>query len=229
MQNAPYPTLHESFFREASRGLERKFSHWRHPSFHLLLTLGEFCRSVTRRRTRDRLGQVLYGKLHSQNRIKNRMCWRASNYTNCARFAFVRTPSTFKTRHSFKHSKSSFPLSIRVQTKANHSRFDLTELRSSLGVFSFQIALRSSGSLSRWPSLSHQRKIDAARGGSVRWGWMSDILYTTMPRETSEHNCCSIGHYPGLSYWTDSPFDPPVSLLHYLQEREKLNHYVGSR
>ena len=27
LQNAPYPTLHECFFREVSRGLERKLSH----------------------------------------------------------------------------------------------------------------------------------------------------------------------------------------------------------
>ena len=40
VQNAPYPTLHEYFFREVSRGLERKLSHniWRHPYFQFLLT-----------------------------------------------------------------------------------------------------------------------------------------------------------------------------------------------
>ena len=40
VQNAPYPTLHECFFREASCGLERKLSHIvsRHPSFQFLLT-----------------------------------------------------------------------------------------------------------------------------------------------------------------------------------------------
>ena len=40
VQNAPYPTLHECFFREASCGLERKSSHivWRHSSFQFLLT-----------------------------------------------------------------------------------------------------------------------------------------------------------------------------------------------
>ena len=40
VQNAPYPTLHERVFREASRGLERKLSHIisRHPSFQFLLT-----------------------------------------------------------------------------------------------------------------------------------------------------------------------------------------------
>ena len=38
-QNAPYPTLHECFFREVSRGLGRKLSHiiCRHPSFKFLL------------------------------------------------------------------------------------------------------------------------------------------------------------------------------------------------
>ena len=38
VQNAPYPTLHEWFFRGASRGLERKLSrlNWRQPSFFLL-------------------------------------------------------------------------------------------------------------------------------------------------------------------------------------------------
>ena len=40
VQNAPYPTLHECFFREASCGLEKKLSHIvsRHPSFQFLLT-----------------------------------------------------------------------------------------------------------------------------------------------------------------------------------------------
>ena len=40
VQNAPDPTLHECFFREVSRGLERKLSHiiWRHPSFQFLLS-----------------------------------------------------------------------------------------------------------------------------------------------------------------------------------------------
>ena len=40
VQNAPYPTLHECCFREASRRLERKLSHIisRHPSFQFLLT-----------------------------------------------------------------------------------------------------------------------------------------------------------------------------------------------
>ena len=40
VQNMPYPTLHECFFREASRGSERKLSHiiWRHSSFQFLLT-----------------------------------------------------------------------------------------------------------------------------------------------------------------------------------------------
>ena len=38
-QNAPYPTLHECFFREVSRGLGRKLSHifCRHPSSKSLL------------------------------------------------------------------------------------------------------------------------------------------------------------------------------------------------
>ena len=40
VQNAPDPTLHESLFREASCGLERKVSHiiLRHPSFEFLPT-----------------------------------------------------------------------------------------------------------------------------------------------------------------------------------------------
>ena len=39
VKNAPYPTLHEYFFREASREMERKLSHIisRHPSFQFLL------------------------------------------------------------------------------------------------------------------------------------------------------------------------------------------------
>ena len=43
-QNAPYPTLHECFFREVSRGLGRKLSHiiWRHPSFKFLLAWRDF-------------------------------------------------------------------------------------------------------------------------------------------------------------------------------------------
>ena len=54
VENAPYPTLHECFFREASRGLERKLIHiiWRHPAFQFLLTWRYVFRSVTRLKTR---------------------------------------------------------------------------------------------------------------------------------------------------------------------------------
>ena len=76
VQNAPYPTLHEYLFREASRGLERKLSHIisRHHSFQFLLN---WRYSVAELRdykpVRGRLWQVLFSKSH-QNRMKNRMC-----------------------------------------------------------------------------------------------------------------------------------------------------------
>ena len=78
VQNAPYPTLHEYIFREALRGLERKFSHIisRHP-FQILLN---WRYSVAELRdykpVRGRPWQVLFAKSH-QNRMKNRMCKRA--------------------------------------------------------------------------------------------------------------------------------------------------------
>ena len=73
--NAPYPTLHECFFREASRGLERKLWHiiWRHPSFQFLLTWRYFVAALRDwKPVRGRLGQVSYAKSH-----RNRMCKRA--------------------------------------------------------------------------------------------------------------------------------------------------------
>ena len=77
--NAPYPTLHECFFREASRGLGRKLWHtiWRHPSFQFLLTWRYFVAAIRDYKpVQGRLGQVLYPKSH-RNRMKNRMCKRA--------------------------------------------------------------------------------------------------------------------------------------------------------
>ena len=72
VQNAPYPTLHECFFREASRGLERKLSHIisRHPSFRFLLTWRYFVAELRDYKpVRGRLWQVLYAKSH-ENRIE---------------------------------------------------------------------------------------------------------------------------------------------------------------
>ena len=182
MQNAPYPALLESCF---SRSIAWIGDTLKTPLFSLSANLGGILsqRYATENPCGVGWGRSLYSKLHSQNRIKHRMC-RASNCTTAHGLPL----SVRKWRHQ-RLKLSTFPLSIRVQTKANNSRFVLTELRSSLGVFSFQILLRSSKGLSRRSSLPHQRKIDAARGGSVRWGWIRDILYTTMPRETSEHNC----------------------------------------
>ena len=79
VQNAPYPTLHEYFFREASRELERKLSHIisRHPSFQFLLTWRYFVAELRDYKpVRGRLGQVLFAK-SPRNRMKNRMCKRA--------------------------------------------------------------------------------------------------------------------------------------------------------
>ena len=79
VQNVTDPTLHESLFREASCGLERKVSHiiWRHPSFEFLPTWRYFVAALRDHKpVRSRLGQVLYAKSH-QNRMKNRMCKRA--------------------------------------------------------------------------------------------------------------------------------------------------------
>ena len=79
VQNAPYPTLHEYFFREALRGLERKLSHIisRHPSFQFLLTWRYFVAELRDYKpVRGRLWQVLFEKSH-RNRTKNRMCERA--------------------------------------------------------------------------------------------------------------------------------------------------------
>ena len=68
VQNAPYPTLHEYFFREASRGLERKLSHIisRHPSFQFLLN---WRYSVAELRDYKPV-RVGCGRFCSQNRIK---------------------------------------------------------------------------------------------------------------------------------------------------------------
>ena len=74
IQNVPYPTLHEYFFREALRGLERKLSHIisRHPSFQFLLN---WRYSVAELRdykpVRGRLWQILFTKSH-QNRMYKR-------------------------------------------------------------------------------------------------------------------------------------------------------------
>ena len=79
VQNAPWPTLHECLFRQASRGLERKLSHiiWRQPTFQFVLTWRYFVAALRDWKTvRGRLGQVLYAKSH-RNRMKNRMCKRA--------------------------------------------------------------------------------------------------------------------------------------------------------
>ena len=79
VQNAPYPTLHECFFREASRGLERKLSHIisRHPSFQFLLNWRYSVADLRDYKpVRGRLWQVLFAKSH-RNRMKNRMCKRA--------------------------------------------------------------------------------------------------------------------------------------------------------
>ena len=79
VQNAPYPTLHEYFFHEASRWLERKLSHIisRHPSFQFLLTWWYFVAELRDYKpVRGRLWQVLFAKSH-RNRTKNRMCKRA--------------------------------------------------------------------------------------------------------------------------------------------------------
>ena len=79
VQNARYPTLHEYFFREASRGLERKLSHIisRHPSFQFLPTWRYFVAELRDYKpVRGRLWQVLFAKSH-RNRMKNRMCKRA--------------------------------------------------------------------------------------------------------------------------------------------------------
>ena len=72
VQNVPDPTLHESLFREASCGLERKVSHiiWRHPSFEFLPTWRYFVAALRDYKpVRGRLGQVLCAKTH-QNRTK---------------------------------------------------------------------------------------------------------------------------------------------------------------
>ena len=65
------------FFREASRGLERKLSHItisRHPSFQFLLTWRYFVAELRDYKpVRGRLGQVLYAKSH-QNRIE--IAWK---------------------------------------------------------------------------------------------------------------------------------------------------------
>ena len=79
VQNAPYRTLHECCFREASRRLQRKLSHIisRHPSFQFLLTWRYFVAELRDYKpVRGRLWQVLYAKSH-RNRMKNRMCKRA--------------------------------------------------------------------------------------------------------------------------------------------------------
>ena len=79
VQNAPYSTLHEYFFHEASRGLERKLSHIisRHPSFQFLLIWRYFVAELRDYKpVRGRLWQVLFAKSH-RNRMKNRMCKRA--------------------------------------------------------------------------------------------------------------------------------------------------------
>ena len=86
VQNAPYPTLHEYFFREASRELERKLSHiiWRHPSFQFLLTWRYFVAELRDYKpVRGRLWHVLFANSH-RNRMKNRTCKRA--LTNASRF-----------------------------------------------------------------------------------------------------------------------------------------------
>ena len=63
VQNAPYPTLHECFFREASRGLGRKLSHI--ISFQFLLTWRYFVAELRDYKpVRGRLWQVLYAKSH---------------------------------------------------------------------------------------------------------------------------------------------------------------------
>ena len=53
IQNAPYPTLHECFFHEASCGLERKSITYylKTPLFPVSANLVVFCRSVTRLKT----------------------------------------------------------------------------------------------------------------------------------------------------------------------------------
>ena len=76
VRNVPDPTLHESLFREASCGLERKVSHiiWRHPSFEFLPTWRYFVTALRDYKpVRGRLGQVLYAKSH-QNRIE--IAWK---------------------------------------------------------------------------------------------------------------------------------------------------------
>ena len=78
VQNAPYPTLHEYSFREASRGLERKLSHiiWRCPSFQFLLTRYVCCSVMQLKNpVRGRLGEVLCTKSHRSH--EHRMCKRA--------------------------------------------------------------------------------------------------------------------------------------------------------
>ena len=72
VQNAPYPTVHECFFREASRGLERKASHfiWRHPFFQFPLTWRYFVAALRDRKSaRGRLGQDSYAKSHRKSHV----------------------------------------------------------------------------------------------------------------------------------------------------------------
>ena len=75
VQNAPYPTLHDCFFfREASRGLERKLSHIisRHPSFQFLLTWRYFVAELRDYKlVRGRLWQVLFAKSHEKSHEKS--------------------------------------------------------------------------------------------------------------------------------------------------------------
>ena len=72
VQNAPYPTLHEYFFREASCGWERKLSHIisRHPSFQFLLTWRYFVPQLRDYKpVRGRLWQVLFTKSHEKSHV----------------------------------------------------------------------------------------------------------------------------------------------------------------
>ena len=97
----PYPA--RIYFREASRGLERKLSHIisRHPSFQFLPTWRYFVAELRDYKpVRSRLWQVLFAKSH-RNRMKNRMCKRALRATFCSH---RESPDSFNFFESLKIS-----------------------------------------------------------------------------------------------------------------------------
>ena len=115
VQNAPYPTLHEYFFHEASRELERKLSHIvsRHPSFQFLLTWWYFVAELRDYKpVRGRLWQVLFAKSH-RNRMKNRMCKRA--------FTILASRAKQKTKKTKKQKQNKTKKQAMLTSAARHS------------------------------------------------------------------------------------------------------------